>query len=91
MNVRRLRRGSVAGADSADFRSCLSRRRSKTPHHAFADKEQGRLVVEDNGVGMSRDEMIDALGAIARSGTKAFLDRIAAAQGKEWQTWTRPR
>ena len=35
------------------------------------------LTVEDNGIGMSRDEMVEALGTIARSGTKAFLDRIA--------------
>src|SRR4051795_1608657 len=32
---------------------------------------------------MSRDEMVEALGTIARSGTKAFMDRIAAAQGSE--------
>ena len=35
-----------------------------------------QLTVEDNGIGMSRDEMVEALGTIARSGTKAFLDRI---------------
>jgi molecular chaperone HtpG len=29
---------------------------------------------------MSRDEMVEALGTIARSGTKAFMDRIQAAQ-----------
>ncbi len=46
-----------------------------------ADKRQ--LSVEDNGIGMSRDEMVEALGTIARSGTKAFLDRIEAAQGGE--------
>jgi molecular chaperone HtpG len=38
------------------------------------------LSVEDNGIGMSRDEMMEALGTIARSGTKAFLDRLDAAQ-----------
>src|SRR3954469_21754135 len=32
---------------------------------------------------MSREEMVEALGTIARSGTKAFMDRIAAAQGSE--------
>jgi len=47
------------------------------------DAEAGRLAVEDNGIGMGRDEMIEALGTIARSGTKAFLDRIEAAQGGE--------
>ncbi|MET0313142.1 MAG: molecular chaperone HtpG [Hansschlegelia sp.] len=48
-----------------------------------ADEEARRLTIEDNGVGMSRDEMIEALGTIARSGTKAFMDRLEAAQGKE--------
>jgi molecular chaperone HtpG len=44
------------------------------------DAEQNRLAVEDNGIGMSRDELAEALGTIARSGTKAFLDRIEAKQ-----------
>src|SRR3954464_3659876 len=45
------------------------------------DAESHRLTVEDNGIGMSRDEMAEALGTIARSGTKAFMDRIATAPG----------
>ncbi len=48
-----------------------------------ADPEARRLVVEDNGIGMTRDEMVEALGTIARSGTKAFMDRIEGAQGGE--------
>ena len=44
------------------------------------DAEGKRLTVEDNGIGMSRDELGEALGTIARSGTKAFLDRIEAKQ-----------
>ena len=47
------------------------------------DAEQKRLTVEDNGIGMSRDEMAEALGTIARSGTKAFLDRIEEKQSEE--------
>jgi molecular chaperone HtpG len=47
------------------------------------DGENRRLTVEDNGIGMSQEEMIEALGTIARSGTKAFMDRIDAAQGAE--------
>jgi molecular chaperone HtpG len=43
-----------------------------------ADAEKRALAVEDNGIGMSRDEMVEALGTIARSGTKAFIDRLAA-------------
>src|SRR5271154_5652969 len=44
------------------------------------DAGEKLLTVEDNGIGMSRDEMVEALGTIARSGTKAFLERIEAAQ-----------
>jgi len=44
------------------------------------DAAANRLSVEDNGIGMSRDEMTEALGTIARSGTKAFLERLDAAQ-----------
>jgi molecular chaperone HtpG len=50
------------------------------------DPENRRLTVEDNGIGMSRDEMVEALGTIARSGTKAFMDRLEAAQGGEGAT-----
>jgi molecular chaperone HtpG len=43
-----------------------------------ADADAGTLTVEDNGVGMTREELADSLGTIARSGTRAFLDRIGA-------------
>lgn len=48
-----------------------------------ADAEASKLVISDNGIGMSRDEMIEALGTIARSGTRNFMERVAAAEGKE--------
>ncbi len=47
------------------------------------DAEARRLSVEDNGIGMSEAEMAEALGTIARSGTKAFMDRVAASQDAE--------
>ena len=47
------------------------------------DSAARQLAVEDNGIGMNRDELIEALGTIARSGTKAFLDRIEAGQSGE--------
>ncbi len=42
------------------------------------DPKARTLSVTDNGIGMSRDEMIENLGTIARSGTAAFLDKIGA-------------
>lgn len=48
-----------------------------------ADPDQKRLTVEDNGIGMSRDELVEALGTIARSGTRAFMERIEAAKAGE--------
>ena len=47
------------------------------------DPDTRRLTVEDNGIGMSLDELGEALGTIARSGTKAFMDRIAGAKDAE--------
>jgi molecular chaperone HtpG len=48
------------------------------------DPERKTIAFGDNGVGMTRAELIDALGTIARSGTRAFLDRLAAEDaGKE--------
>ena len=48
------------------------------------DPEAKTLAFVDNGVGMSRAELVAALGTIASSGTRAFLDRLAAEDvGKE--------
>ncbi|MBB4009094.1 molecular chaperone HtpG [Allorhizobium taibaishanense] len=47
------------------------------------DAEQRQLIVEDNGIGMSRGELVEALGTIARSGTRAFMEKIEASKAQE--------
>jgi molecular chaperone HtpG len=47
------------------------------------DPDARRLTIEDNGIGMSEAELAEALGTIARSGTRAFMDRIAGAREAE--------
>ncbi|MGA2495696.1 MAG: molecular chaperone HtpG, partial [Roseiarcus sp.] len=48
------------------------------------DPERHTIAFNDNGVGMTRAELVEALGTIARSGTRAFLDRLTAEDaGKE--------
>jgi molecular chaperone HtpG len=51
------------------------------PRIAIAiDAEKRTIAFEDNGIGMTRDEMVEALGTIARSGTRAFVERLAASE-----------
>ena len=47
------------------------------------DKAARTLTVSDNGVGMSRDEVINNLGTIAKSGTREFFSRLSGDQQKD--------
>ena len=47
------------------------------------DKKKRTLTISDNGIGMSRDEVINNIGTIARSGTKEFLNNLTGDQAKD--------
>ncbi|XP_054848644.1 heat shock protein 75 kDa, mitochondrial [Eublepharis macularius] len=51
--------------------------------HVQTDPKKGTIIIQDTGIGMTREELISNLGTIARSGSKAFLE---ALQNKEEAT-----
>ncbi len=49
------------------------------------DKEARTVTIRDNGIGMSRQEVIDNIGTIASSGTRKFLEKLTGDQAKDSQ------
>jgi molecular chaperone HtpG len=49
------------------------------------DKEARTITVSDNGIGLSRQEVIDHIGTIAKSGTREFFSRLTADAAKDAQ------
>ncbi len=47
------------------------------------DSEAGTITVRDNGIGMSRDEVVTNIGTIAKSGTKEFLSKLTGDEKKD--------
>ncbi len=48
-----------------------------------ADKEKKMLIVRDNGIGMSKDDLVEHIGTIAKSGTKSFLSSLSGDAKKD--------
>ena len=53
--------------------------------HVAFDEEAKTITISDNGIGMSRQEVIDNVGTIASSGTRKFLEAMSGDQAKDAQ------
>jgi molecular chaperone HtpG len=47
------------------------------------DRDAGTLTVIDNGIGMNRDDLVDNLGTIARSGTQRFVEQLSGDKASD--------
>src|SRR3989344_5244196 len=50
--------------------------------HVHYDKKQRTVTLTDNGIGMTRAEVVDNIGTIAKSGTRAFFEKLTGDQAK---------
>jgi len=74
--LEKLRHSQVTGAETSD------------PHlpleiHLSTDEEKGLFIIQDFGVGMTQEELVNNLGTIARSGSKAFMEKMDNSAGTE--------
>jgi molecular chaperone HtpG len=74
--IDRLRLELLSGGESPETEGPLQIRISY-------DQNAGTITVADNGIGMSRDEVIENIGTIAKSGTKEFLRSLSGDQAKD--------
>lgn len=51
--------------------------------HVYKNTDNRSLTIVDNGIGMNRDELIDHLGTIAKSGTAALMEQMKGAKDKD--------
>jgi len=63
---------SALGAANGEYRVIL-----------IPDEAAKTLTIEDNGIGMSHDDLVENLGTIARSGTAAFLSGLGSDQKRD--------
>ena len=51
--------------------------------HISLDKKNRTITISDNGIGMSREDLVNNLGTIARSGSKDFMNKVKEAKEKK--------
>jgi molecular chaperone HtpG len=84
--LRELVANAADAVDRRRFEALTDSRLAPPPDakiRVVPDKQASSLLIADDGIGMTRQEMIDNLGTIARSGTRAFAQDLAAAKPED--------
>ena len=84
--LRELVANAADAADRRRFESLTDPALAPPPEakiRIVPDKQSRSLLIADDGIGMSRQELIDNLGTIARSGTRAFGEALASARAED--------
>ena len=87
--LRELISNSSDACDKLRYAS-ISNSKLKTDSNDFKieidiDKKEKTITISDNGIGMNRDELVDSLGTIAKSGTQAFIKSLEGKDDKDIQ------
>jgi molecular chaperone HtpG len=86
--LRELISNASDAADKLRFKALpmpFVRKRRPVGVRLVVDKENKTLTISDNGIGMTRDQVIEHLGTIAKSGTAEFFKHLSGDQGKDSQ------
>ena len=85
--IRELVSNASDALDKLRFNSVQNKKLSKFAKDPFIKvqvlSDENKIIISDNGIGMSEDEVIENIGTIARSGTASFLENITGDEKKD--------
>ncbi len=85
--IRELVSNASDALDKLRFNSVQTKSLSKLTKNAIinvqVNAEENKIVISDNGIGMTEEEVIENIGTIARSGTASFLENITGDEKKD--------
>ena len=88
--IRELVSNASDAIDKLRFKSVEDKSISKYTKDLKIDvkilKDENKIVISDNGIGMTEDEVVANIGTIARSGTASFLNNITGDKKKEYNS-----
>ena len=85
--IRELVSNASDALDKLRFNSVQNKNLSKLTKNAMINvhviTEENKIIISDNGIGMTEEEVIENIGTIARSGTASFLENITGDEKKD--------